>query len=72
MTLAWDGGISNDDPFEGKYSLVGEGPIVVVLIGVSVTNLETNKLERCPLVGFAIPDPVGLKPREEPEPNGSV
>lgn len=72
MKLAKDGGINDDDPFPGKYSLVGEGPIVVVLIGVSVTNSETKKLEMYLLVGFAIPDPVGLKPREEPEPNGSV
>ena len=72
MTLAWDGGINNDDPFPGKICLVEEGPTVVVLIGVSVMNLERKKLEMCLLVGFAIPDPVGLKPREEPEPNGSV
>ena len=72
MAFAWDGGVNNDDPFPGKYSIVGEGPIVVVLIGVSVMNLETKTLEMYLLVDFAKPDPVGMRPREEPEPSGSV
>ena len=45
---------------------------MVVLTGVSVTNLDTTYVEKGWLVGFPKPDPVGLKPREGPEPSGSV
>ena len=42
VTLACDGGGSNDDTFPGKYTLVEECPTTIVLIGVRVTNLETK------------------------------
>ena len=71
VPLACEGGINSEDPFP-KYSLVGEGPIVVVLTGVFVMNLDTTLVGKGWLVGLAKPDPVGLKPREGPEPSGSV
>ena len=37
VALACDGGVNNDD--RGKYFLVEKKPIVVVLIGASVTTL---------------------------------
>lgn len=72
VAFARDGSVRKDEPFPGKYSLVAEGPITVVLIVVSVTNLETKKLEMCLLVAAPKPDPVSLKPWEEPDPIGSV
>ena len=42
VPLACEGGINSEDPFPKKYSFVGEGPIVVVLTGVSVTNVDTT------------------------------
>lgn len=42
VTLACDGGGSNDETFPGKYTLVEECPTTIVLIGVRVTNLETK------------------------------
>ena len=71
VTLACDGG-KNDVTFPGQDLFEEEVAIMIVLIGVSVTNLETKWVEMRLWVGFANPDPVGLKPREEPEPKGSV
>ena len=72
VTLACDSGVEDVDTFPGKYPLVDELPTRIVLTGVSVTNLVTKWLETWLVVGLAKPDPIGLKPREEPEPNGSV
>lgn len=42
VAFARDGGVRKDEPFPGKNPLVAEGPIIVVLVGVTVTNLETK------------------------------